>query len=727
MLISTQELAQALGCSEQACRKKLKNLTKHRQAGSKASFYAIADLPDEYRQALPPVNEPDVVLAEEIPPVAVAEIAPTEVVELDTSKVDAKEIDDKARIKIETLLIWEDFQDRHCGPSGIPDWNCRHEFCRAILAGEIKLNAWLVENLPRKFSAQTLYNWEQSRKSDGLLGLTDNRGKHRRGASLIDRVPTLRDFILSILDQRPSWIHRAIQSEFAPDCVPSLNSLYRWIEQYQQENPVQFAAATDGKLYRNKYQPAVGSYSQGVDRPGQRIEIDSTRSDILLSINGSSGRRCTVIFAFDVFSRRGVFVACEVGKATIICGQLLRRIASEWGLQEGFEIAADLGKDFQALMVRQGIERLGGKLKPCTGYSPQQKPFVESNNGKFSIRLEQQAGYVGHSTAEREKIRQNRRLLGKPAEEAIEALMSFEEFVEFCQHEEDAWNTLKPHSGLPWNENQDRHETPMEAWHRGCLKNPPRRITDERALDVLLLPPLGNNKGFYIVRKGCLEIQRDRTSIEYSNPALWDWSGKKVFVLEYPDLSKLLIYEDASLNNLICVALAKNANPNLRADALQARKSEREMKKEVRSRSRTSNVVDISSRMRQQEAEKLQQIERLPYAQESFESPGFSGAQEATEALESLAQEVRASVVAPAYVQPEKTPQQQPSVVIRDESDFLAMFKRLKAGEAIAPDDLSWMRAFLQSPDGEAMCFNLDVEVSDFLPWLPSPSDEMAI
>jgi hypothetical protein len=140
-----------------------------------------------------------------------------------------------------------------------------------------------------------------------------------------------------------------------------------WIKKFARINPSQYTKFKGKQEYKNKAEPAFGSYSAHLNRPNQLWELDSSPTDIMLSYREPSGeikvKRFALVGCIDVFSRRAKFLVVPTSKGDAI--KLLAKLCIlDWGVPE--EIKTDNGKDYISNSVERFFYGLGVKTTRCT-------------------------------------------------------------------------------------------------------------------------------------------------------------------------------------------------------------------------------------------------------------------------------------------------------------------------------------------------------------------------
>lgn len=400
--------------------------------------------------------------------------------------------------------------------SGSPRTTAYEVFCHEYNRGAIEAPEWLREALP-SVCRRSLVNWEKALAARGMAAVAGRHGLHRRGCGVIDSTPGMAECIIAEIMEfyeiSAGSVMEALEARFEGQPLPTLRSLQRWIQQYRKEEAQAILKMQNPDGWRSKHQAAAGSRSAGIVRINQLWELDSSPTDIILA----DGRRYALMGCIDVSTRRAILHLARTSSAAGVCS-LLRKALRTFGVPE--EMKMDNGADYTSVQVTTAVHDLGIRPNWCTPFTPEEKPHIERFFKAFQhgycVRL---PGFVGHSVADRKAIESRRsfaeRLARKKGEHpAQEFRYTPEEFQEIC----DAWcrdvYAEKRHSALGMS--------PADAAERA--EGAARFVTDERALDMLLLPLAGNEGIRTVTKKGI------RAGGLYNAPQLGGLEGQQVRV-----------------------------------------------------------------------------------------------------------------------------------------------------------------------------------------------------
>lgn len=532
--VTAKQIAQALGISERAARDKATkeswSFEEMSCRGGKRRVYPLETLPTDVRQALGRVAASEASSAGRLEGLKLKLDADTAQAISDAARQEGLARfarmggQGKARAEARATIVaaFEEFQRT----TGLPPSTARHVFAVQFKDGTIPLDQEVRALVPQ-LCANSLHNWQKALETDGIARLAGNYGK-RKGTGKIGKNAAITDFIKGILAVTPlasgSFIQEGLKARF-PAASIDLRSVQRWVRKWKDDNPRLYLDLQSPDDCRSKYQPATGSRYEGIVRPNQRWEMDSTKGDVMLW-DGQTKSRHIIVACIDVYTRRVKFLVSRSSSSAAVAG-LLRLCLLDWGQVE--ELGTDNGSDYVAKhMVRVALA-LGIERDVAPPFTPEHKPFVERVFGTFLHGLfEGLTGYIGHNVAERKAIedrkafaeRLSKGLYKGELAEAPELLLSPAALQKFCDEWADAYYAHKPHSG----EGMDG-KTP---WEKAAeWTQPIARIQDVRALDILLSPVVGKD-GWRDVRKKGLEIYDNF----YTAPELGGHEGRRVFVLQ---------------------------------------------------------------------------------------------------------------------------------------------------------------------------------------------------
>lgn len=368
-----------------------------------------------------------------------------------------------ARVLVQFQRFWQSF-----GGKATP---ALHAFCAQWAGGRIEADPALRAQFP-VLSFSTLRAWHVGVQERGLAAITPR--EHARKSQYKALAGEVGTAVLAMLVEQPHLsaqaIYEALQGSF--NDLPSDRAFRRALAYWKEQNKQVFEAAINPDGWRNKYMSAAGSYSEGITRPNQKWEMDSTVGDIMLA----DGCRHHIVGVIDVFTRRRLFIVSRTSRANAIMS-LIRLAILRWGVPES--IKTDNGADYKAQVLETALLGLAIEHPLCAPFSPHQKPHIERAIGSLMHQLfELLGGYIGHSVADRKGIESRKgfaeRIL-KDNSFTVDMRLSPEQLQAqldtFCERLD-----AQPRSYL-----QDRTPLQLAAGH-------PTKTIHERALDVLLAP-----------------------------------------------------------------------------------------------------------------------------------------------------------------------------------------------------------------------------------------------
>lgn len=474
-------------------------------------------------------------------------------------------------------------------------------------------------------SPATLRRWQRQVASQGLASLAGDYG-NRAGSGIIDSQPALRDFVLGLLADKPHItaknMHRVLEAKFSGTgvVIPHVRSCARWLVHIKRDHAQMYTALANPDAWKSRFMPAFGCASEDIVRLNQRWEFDSSPADVLL-VDG----RYTIIQAVDVWSRRRVFYVAKTSSASAVC-ETLRRAVLAWGIPE--EIKIDNGKDYVSERVERSFKGLGADPLVSPPFQPWKKPHVERGFRTFFHGLfELLPGFAGHNVAEAQGLRSSQsfaeRMFTKDA--VVEMRISADELQTFC----DRWLAI-----------YEREELEGENWPRGMSvaervaswTGEVRRITSERALDVLLAEAPTGNSGRSVTKKG-LRVEGHT----YIAPELAELVGERVQVYyDERNIGRVIVYHNEQFACVAeCPEIAGVSRMEIAIAATAITKQrvaeQRTAMRKLKSKISKVDLVETVLAFREAQAASL----ALPQAQNVIDAtPQFEEAQRAVEALD---------------------------------------------------------------------------------------------
>jgi len=534
--VTAVQLVDALGITERAVRKRATREawpSRARAGRGGGVEYCVAKLPEDVRIALAKNAASDA-----------AEAGRAVAARIDlTAKLDARADDarrEEALVELPTLdaaaqarmAARLDVLARMAAfqrTLGVSERKAAEAFALAYTRGDVDVPAEVKAQIGESVSWRTLARWQETLRRTGPAALGGSYGKRGRRVylSTVEADPHVHDFVVAMVAETPHatarHVEMGLEARFPEAALPKLRAIERFLARWKADHASLFLKLSNPDAWRSKHMAAFGSASEGVVRLNQRWELDSTPADVLLA----DGKRHTILGCIDVFTRRLVLYVSRTSKGTAV-GATLRRALLAWGVPE--EVKTDNGADYASKYVTAVIHGLGIQQRLCTPFSPWEKPHIERALGTFSHGLlEMAAGYVGHDVAERSAIRSRQSFADRLMKrgEVVEVRMTADELQQFC----DTWCARiyehETHGALGMS--------PFKA--AAAWREPVRRITNERALDVLLQTAPGD--GTRVVQKKGLVVD----GAVYLHEELGAYVGERVAVrYDEADLGRVFVF-----------------------------------------------------------------------------------------------------------------------------------------------------------------------------------------
>lgn len=696
--LTSQDIAERLGISDRAVRKRLASTPKHKRIKGSGYEYEISDLPDEWQDRLQEQAQPETIAPQTEPKVAEIRKPPR----LEQRR--SHQLEEGETISIpfphrklatiqEILFHFDRYVLEH---PGVARTSLHYEFTRAYAKKQILPDSFTRELYPT-FHSSTLGRWDKERHD-----LLRKKGKPGRKT----KIPAeYQEEAIALVAQgwKATHIHEWLLGEGINIHVCNVQ---RFIANWKSKNQYTAAIFADPDKARGKFTSAIGS--QEATRVNQTWELDSTLSDVVLA----DGKRYAIIGGIDVFSRRCRFFVSRTSSADAIMS-LMRRMLTDFGKPES--VKTDRGRDYLSNYLSGVLKGLGIHHKACKPRNPVEKPHIERLfHTLCDDLLAREDGFLGRNVAERKALQSRNRALSDRTEEITSNLTPQEfqaELDKWCEHYEKA----RVHSSL--------ETTPMQKWIEGMQSQKIITFTQSQ-LDLFLAPApkaAGNDWGDRKANKGCIEIN----GLTYVAPELMldengeEWAGRLVHCrYDALDPSRIVVYEDSTLTKFICIAECKQlaSVASLKQAAKQAKRAERQIKAAAKEKmAEQTTALEEVKQARESAAEKV--VAFIPRAtQEEFQSESLQQAEQSLEENRVIAKATGASKVK-ADDRPE----------VRDNRYFCWAYEWLKAGKSLESDDLRWMRHFMNIPEGIITLEHLEVEPEEVLALFPVEQPQIAV
>ena len=530
--------------------------------------------------------------------------------------------DKKSSARASIIVMFNEF----LAGTGFSNTKASEIFVKRYNEQTLCVRPWIRKQV-KSISARSLRRWKVKSDKAGLEGLKDaQRGP--MGQNRFETDANLQSYIVAQIAGRPhataKIVHRGVEANF--EDPPSLRSLQMYIKKYRKENEAELLYAANPDQWKSKYRAAFGSRSEGVERLNQLWEIDGTIADVRCINPQGLLARYSLVALLDVYSRRAKVLVCEQPSA-IATAACLRSAFVDWGLPE--VLKADNGKDYTAESVRRISLDLGFSINYCTPFSPEEKPHVERFFGTLTRELfEILPEYVGHSVADQQAIRSRRSMAQRhgskkqPAARTTEFMLAPGELQIVINEWVRNVYEARTHSSLK--------TSPMLK----AAGQRTRRIESERALDILLAPPVNGGGVRTVQKKGVSVYNR-----WFSAPELGGMVGNHVSVrLDVEDESRVIIYSEDN-GAFICLAEDPTmTGADLQAIAKSAQHAQLAKLKALKVQQKAATAAHNPDKLAsdilghaEQKSSKVQPI-RAPYVEVS--SPSLERAKEAADYLD---------------------------------------------------------------------------------------------
>lgn len=493
-------------------------------------------------------------------------------------------------------------------------------FCDAYNSGRLTVPVNVRHFTGACLHPATLRKWRAAVKKRGAAALAGDYG-NRKGQTVIDTQPDVRDFVIGLLAAKPhasgKVIWDAIDARFGSKGykMPDLRSVQRWLAAWKRDNAEVFLAATNPDAWKNRHMAAFGSLTENITRACQLWQLDSTPADLQLEDG-----RYSLVGVIDLAWRGLRLYVTRTSTADAVC-RVMRRAILEWGVPEAIKI--DNGRDYASARVAGLVTALHIEPRFSAPFSPWEKGNIERAFRTFAHNLfEMLPGYIGHSVAEAQAIRAREafsdRLFKK--NEVVEVKLTAAELQDFCDRWCLHYYQHESHDGLGG-------QTPFQRYAQ--LRDVVPRIQDVRALDLLL----GAGDMRTVTKKG-LRID----NLVYIAPELAGVIGQRVLVRrdDEGDLGRVVVYH---ADRFLCVAECPEVlGVSRREIAIEAKarqtKGIQEAKAQLRAAKKKANVADMAWEILQRREDLHGNVTSLPAPNVVHMTPALEAAGEAADALE---------------------------------------------------------------------------------------------
>lgn len=596
-----------------------------------------------------------------------------------------EEQDAKARVLVLFHRFWQAFG----GPLTPALKGFCHAWSGSLCSIDIEADAALRATFPR-IAFSTLRGWYLGVQERGLSAITPKE-HHRKGqyAALAGDVGAA---VLALLVDKPHLSARAIYNIVSKQFndLPTERSFRRALDYWKSTNAQLFEAVTNPDSWRNKYLSAAGSASEGITRPNQLWEMDSTVGDVMLA----DGRRHAVIGVIDVFTRRRMFMIVRTSRSGAIMS-LIRRAIAVWGVPEA--IKTDNGQDYVAAQLETALLGLGIEHRLCKPFTPQQKPHIERAIGSLmQEHFELLEGYIGHSVAERKGIEARRAF--------SERLFDKAETVELRLAPEQLQATVDTYCDRLHATGRDelggRSPNQMAQGHS-------LNLVSERALDVLLAPSAKSGRRT-ITKKG---LRIAGSPGYYNHALLGGMEGTEVQVkVDEANLGRCWVFDldgqyvtEALNHNLLGINSAEVAQARKAHQANVLRLQKRDLKQATRAfdmRAAVDAVITARTEEAIASSENVVSIQRVPGVHTSPTIESISAA-DAPAVPDDQVAAAQAAFTASRSTAAEVIPMQESPE--RRYARWLLLQARTERNEALLASELNWFEGYAQGSEWASM------------------------
>ncbi|ELH7159046.1 DDE-type integrase/transposase/recombinase, partial [Campylobacter jejuni] len=329
-----------------------------------------------------------------------------------------------------------------------------------------------------------IFRIRKAYKENGILGLIDTRGLHRKDKTKLSAwmqeyaLREYRTFGAGGFNFTELWwqIHKEAAIKENYDFIGfdlgkvkplfSVKTLQNFIKNYYKDKPLEHCIITQGlDKAKSKFLPAQGNQRELYDMKNMCWQIDSSPADFIVRDDETlEPFRPHILSVVDVFS--GMGVATLVGKSnSLSLTRLLWKAIDKFGKPD--MIKGDNGKDYLSKDFQSLLDSLNISYDAAIVYAGEQKALVERRFGTLQrARLSQMHGHIGNSLAKREMIEQKTPKKERKAKDEYgfakktnqKLLHTFSEACELLEAEVIKWNMSKVRR-------KKGVKTPLELWN----------------------------------------------------------------------------------------------------------------------------------------------------------------------------------------------------------------------------------------------------------------------
>ncbi|TXE87102.1 DDE-type integrase/transposase/recombinase [Campylobacter volucris] len=328
------------------------------------------------------------------------------------------------------------------------------------------------------------FRMRKAYKENGILGLIDTRGLHRKDKTKLSTwiqeyaLREYRSFAAGGFYFTELWwkIHKEAAQKENYDFIGfdlgevkplfSVKTLQNFIKNYYKDKPLEHCIITQGlDRAKSKFLPALGNQRELCDMKNMCWQIDSSPADFIVRDDGTlEPFRPHILSVVDVFS--GIGVATLVKKSnSLSLIRLLWKAIDKFGKPD--MIKGDNGKDYLSKDFQSLLDGLNITYDAAIAYAGEQKALVERRFGTLQhAGISLFHGAIGSNLAKREAIEQKTPKKERHAKDEYgfakktnqKLLHTFNEACEFLEAEVIKWNMSKVRR-------KKGVKTPLELWN----------------------------------------------------------------------------------------------------------------------------------------------------------------------------------------------------------------------------------------------------------------------
>lgn len=421
-------------------------------------------------------------------------------------------------------------------------------YISACNAGEIEFDRRIVER--GTVSWDTLNSWYKKRETGGVAALAPKKkGLARKGTTCLTKEQ--QDKLIALIYEFPHAgpvnLLKGLQGELGTRNIPDYRVVQRFRDNWIKNNHEVFVKRCNPAEWKNKYMFSLGDACGDVERLYQLVEGDSTPTDVMLNVDGKLVRYA-IIGLIDLYSRRAQIVISPTSSADGVVISLRKWLMNN-GVMEALRI--DNGKDWISHRVSAVLSSLEIDTRLCGKFKSEEKGTIERFFRTFLHGVaELSPHFIGHNVSQRQAIEERKTFAQRVMKEGgnpVELAATPQEFQNFCDewceyvYGEDVHSTI-----------DEKPNVMVRKW-----KYPVTKITNIRALDMLLLPP-AHNKGRRKIRKSGVQVDSGPYYPWYGAKEFAEHAGKWVYVLVDPtDMGRIICYleKEGGTREYLCEAV----------------------------------------------------------------------------------------------------------------------------------------------------------------------------